>query len=320
MLPIDKYNLRIVEVYRHRMPQTWSKHVARKPPKHITNTPVKRRAPMDPGVKDPHIADIHGEKFAQLFAPEHKRTVIAGYPEMVAFSVWLEGRTPLICHAWSEKARIAMYLEQTKKLKAKGKEPLNPDENFLASLYDMGTENGVPVFGFPMTGLKACIASAGHRDKGIPIAAIRRGLWLNAEMVRVRPAHAGAICDMPLIRIYGSKPEMREDMVRVGSGIKKTAAFAYRAQFTTWAARLTGEFSTEVLDEEKLVFLIQRSGIETGIGDWRMDKSGMFGSFSVANAQQAAAWDAYAAGKGPLPKTASSPRLIVPAAMKQAAE
>lgn len=51
------------------------------------------------------------------------------------------------------------------------------------------------------------------------------------------------MCDMPLVRIWGTDPEMREDMVKIGSGMTKTANLAYRAQFTHWAIRVTGEFN-----------------------------------------------------------------------------
>jgi hypothetical protein len=127
-------------------------------------------------------------------------------------------------------------------------------------------------------------------------------LYLDANLVRVRPALAGAICDMPLVRIYSGDPEMREDMVRVGAGLNKKASLAYRGQFTHWAVRITGKFNSAVLNGQQLGFLINESGTGVGIGEWRNEKRGMFGAFRMANLAEGEAWEKFAAGKGPLPK------------------
>lgn len=222
-----------------------------------------------------------------------------------AFSVWLIGDTPLITHAWSEKAKREMLQKQVKAPKA-GKQPRDPQEDFVNSLYEMGERS----FGFPATGFKNCVLSVAHKDKGIPRSDVQKALWINAEMVRTRPALAGAICDMPLIRIHGSKPEMREDMVKIGSGLNKTANLAYRAQFTIWACRITGRFNADILNIEQLAFLIDEAGISCGLGEWRNERKGMFGAFHRATAEEEAEWEAYLTG-GPLP---------VPMNYQQAAE
>lgn len=222
------------------------------------------------------------------------------------FTVWLVGDTPLITHAWSEKAKREMLSKQVKAPKA-GKEARDPHADFVSSLYEMGKDkNGNDAYGFPVTGIKNCILSAAHKDKGIARSATMASLWLEAEMVRVRPALAGAICDMPLVRIHGSKPEMREDMVRVGSGLNKTASLAYRAQFTTWAIKIRGRFNATALNEDQIAFLISEAGPSFGLGEWRNERKGMFGAFHIGSPEEEAAWERFIAGKGPLPVPAPS--------------
>lgn len=217
-------------------------------------------------------------------------------PAFFDFNIWLVGDTPLITHAWSEKARREMLSKQVKAAKA-GREAKNPEEDFLNSLYTMGDG----IYGFPAMGVKNCILSAAHKDKGIPRVSVMSGLWLDADMVRTRPALAGAICDMPLLRIYGTKPEMREDMVRVGSGLNKTASLAYRSQFTTWAINVRGRFNATAINAEQLAFLIQEAGMSYGLGEWRNEKHGMFGAFHLGTVAEESAWEAFAADRGPLP-------------------
>ena len=219
---------------------------------------------------------------------------------------WIVGDTPLITHAWSEKARREMLFKQVKGTKP-GKEARDPQEDFVNSLYQMGDD----AYGFPVTGIKNCILSAAHKDKGIPRTDVRAALYLSAEMVRVRPALAGAMCDVPLVRIWGSKPEMREDMVRIGSGLNKTANLSYRGQFTTWAIRVVGKFNATTITAEQLAFVVQEAGMSYGLGEWRVEKDGIFGSFHLAVADEEAAWEKFAAGKGRMP---------VPESYKAAAE
>lgn len=216
--------------------------------------------------------------------------------EFKLFSCWLVGQTPLIVHAWSEKARREMLDKQVKVAKS-GREAKDPYENFQASLYRIDKDT----FGFPATGVKNAILSSAHKDKGIPRSTVMSALWIDSDIVRTRPALAGAICDMPLLRVYGEEPQMREDMVRIGAGLNKKADLAYRGQFRIWAIRLTGRFNSTVLPLDQLVFLITEAGMSIGLGEWRNEKRGMFGSFAIATPEEEEAWEAFANGTGPLP-------------------
>lgn len=213
------------------------------------------------------------------------------------FSVWIVGDTPLITHAWSEKAKREMLEKQVKATRG-GRTARDPEADFVSSLYEIGEDR----YGFPAMGFKNCILSVAHRDKGIARTSVMAALWIDAEIVRARPAYAGAICDMPLLRIYGDQPVNREDMVKVGVGLNKTASLAYRGQFTTWAFKVTGKFNSDVLTEEALAFLIDEAGMACGLGEWRNERKGMFGAFHRATAEEEFAWDNYAAGDGPLPQ------------------
>lgn len=217
------------------------------------------------------------------------------------FEIILVGNTPLITHAWSQKAKLEMLQKQVKATKS-GKEPRDPQADFVSSLYEMGKDKkGNMQYGFPVTGVKNAILSAAHKDKGIARSGVLSALWLDAEMISTRPALSSAICDMPLVRIHGSPPQMREDMVKIGSGLNKVASLAYRAQFSVWCLRITGQFNPAVLTAEALTFLISESGVASGLGEWRNEKKGIFGSFHLANLDEQNRWEKYIAGKGPLP-------------------
>jgi hypothetical protein len=236
-------------------------------------------------------ADDEGATYTVIKLPKLKFT---------PFHIWVVGDTPLITHAWSKKAKDEILQKQMRgsgRVAGKAKEAKNPQQEFVDSLYDLGDGT----FGFPVTGVKKCFLSPAHKDKGIPRDTVMRSLWLDAPMHRVRPALAGAICDMPLVRIYGGEPEMREDMVKVGVGLNKKASFAYRGQFTVWALRIEGRYDANVIDMDVIAYLVAASGMSAGLGEWRNERHGVFGAFHMASSDEGAMWDSYAAGKGGLP-------------------
>jgi hypothetical protein len=242
-------------------------------------------------------------------APEEIITLTAALSRMVKwqrFNVWLVGDSPLICHAWSEKAKREMLAKMVKAVRHV-KAERNPQEEFASSLYDLG--NGK--YGFPVTAVKKAILSQAHKDRGIPKTTVMSSLWLDFSMVQQRPALAGALCDMPIVRIYSSKPVMREDMVRISGRGGSTANFAYRAQFWPWAIKLTGKIDPESVPPEVLAFLVEGSGRACGIGDWRVERSGVFGSYHMADVKEQVAWEKFVTGKGPIP---------APVDLQQAAE
>lgn len=54
-----------------------------------------------------------------------------------SFKIWIIGDTPLITHAWSQKAKLEMLSKQVKATKG-GKEARDPQADYVSSLYEMG--------------------------------------------------------------------------------------------------------------------------------------------------------------------------------------
>lgn len=225
------------------------------------------------------------------------RALLKGKVTYKRFAPWIVGDTPLITHAWSEKARLEMLRKQVKALAPSGREARDPEEDYQNSLYEI--RNGV--YAFPTTAAKLALMSAAHVDKGITKTSVLSNVWMDCAMYKTRPALAGAVCNMPLTRIYGAKPEMREDMVRVGSGLNKTSTLAYRAQFFPWAAKISGRFNPTQVPPESLAFLFDEAGRACGLCDWRNEKKGVFGAFHLADAEEEEEWTRFAKGEGPMP-------------------
>jgi hypothetical protein len=184
------------------------------------------------------------------------------------------GDSPLIVHAWSQKAKLEMLGKQMKAAKG-AKEAKDPKADFESSLYRL-TDGG---YGFPSVGFKNASVTACTSVAGITKIAARQAFHILGEDVDIRGAFEGTKARINLVRIEGGEPGMREDMVRVGMG---TADLRYRGEFTDWHARLLVRYNGNVLSESQILNILNVAGFAVGVGEWRPEKDGMAGMFHVA--------------------------------------
>jgi hypothetical protein len=63
------------------------------------------------------------------------------------------------------------------------------------------------------------------------------------------------------------------------SGMARTPDVRFRPEFTTWSARFVVQYS-ELMSNETVIDLVDRAG-SVGVGEWRPEKNGSFGTFEV---------------------------------------
>lgn len=211
--------------------------------------------------------------------------------ELEEIEVRIKGTTPLIVHAWDEKAKREMLeKQQGKKTSAKHsiKIPMN---DFMASMYwltDMPEpgendedaeqiwENAVANdarFGFRVTGIKQSIISGAYRaGLDVKMTELRGTFYLKG---------ATEHSTNDIAEIIGDTPEIREDMVRVG-GMSKSADIRYRAEFNNWEIPLKLQyFKNGKYTLEQILNFINYGGFMVGIGEWRPEKDGQFGMYRL---------------------------------------
>jgi hypothetical protein len=184
----------------------------------------------------------------------------------------LIGTSPLIVHAWSEKALRQMADKQQKKA-AKAREAKDPFADFAGSLYWLSPRPEKPTdedveagrFGLPGVAFKSAAVTACTSTGAITKVAARQAFHVVGEMVE----------------IVGPPPAMREDVCRVGMG---TADLRYRGQFDPWGVRVKVEINTAVISAEQVVNLFALAGFAVGVAEWRPERDGGYGRFRVASA------------------------------------
>lgn len=207
--------------------------------------------------------------------------------EIAKLNIRIVGDTPLIMHAWSEKAKREMLEAQQGKKKGKAKERKNPVVDFINSMYwltekpdvdsDMKEEEceerfnkaiaeGAK-FGFPVTAFKQAAISAAYR------------LGWSKDKMSLRGVFFIDSDENGMVEIKSDVPEMREDMVKIGMG---TADIRYRGEFKNWYADLTISYNANGnYDLNSIINIINAGGYVCGVGEWRPERDGQNGMFHI---------------------------------------
>ena len=203
-------------------------------------------------------------------------------------TVDIVGDSPLIVHRWSEKAKKEMLNKQMKRA-TNGKEAKNPMRDFLDAMYWLDEEgNAIDTpaelenatmetpteeinkviasgrFGFPACAFKACAISAGYQQ----------------GVIAKKTTARGAFHILGEYAVIEGDISMREDMVQIG-GMSRVADIRYRPEFKNWKTTLTIRYNKKAITPEQIVNLLNYGGFSNGVGEWRPEKDGAFGTFHV---------------------------------------
>lgn len=200
-------------------------------------------------------------------------------------TIKIVGDSPLICHNWSQKAKLEMLGKYLKKASA-GREIRRPSVEFANSLYWLSEKPNfdgltdeeasallaevIPQskFGFPTTAFKAAALNAGFQQGAL----VRNAGSGDLAKTTAR----GAFRTIDDFAVINGTPIPREDMVKIGKG---STDIRYRAEFKSWSTELEIVFNSNVVSLEQIVNLFSIGGFANGVGEWRPEKSGSFGTF-----------------------------------------
>lgn len=208
----------------------------------------------------------HQAAEANTGAEEPAKGVIAGLKPLKIgmMRVMSRGLAPLIVHAWGKKAMEEMLTSQqmTKEEKKKAKDKRkakDPQADFEDARYIIGGKHS-----FPTIAVKKAMVDAGYA-LGISRSVVRQAVFIVGDYFEIR--HGECV--------------RREDTVRVGPFGNRQADLRYRPEYREWSADLEFRFRADMIDPPQLLALLQNAGFSVGIGEWRPQKDGQFGTFEV---------------------------------------
>ena len=178
----------------------------------------------------------------------------------------LRGRngSPLVIHAFAEKAKQEIRDKQQKKAK-KVKEERKPEAEFLVARYvdDEGRECA------PITALKKAIITAATAFDDITKVGLRQAVFVDSVL-----APGAAL--IPIEKYDGTPAVgvMREDAVTIGIN---TRGLTYRPEYKEWQLRIRIEFNPRIVSREQLLALVDQAGWGVGICEGRPERSSALG-------------------------------------------
>jgi hypothetical protein len=202
------------------------------------------------------------------------------------------GIRPLIVHAWDPKTQAEMLAKQMKiPVKGAKQKERNPQAEYEAALYripeHMGGGYGVPAAAFKQSFVDACR----HVDLKMTEATGAfhvRGIEVPLPEVKLVDPEGNEIKvgekTMEMIPIFGSKPEMRMDMVRLEGG---SADLRFRPYFMYWWCLVPVQVAVGSMTPQQVTDLANRAGFHCGVCEWRpfskKSKNGTYGMYKIAS-------------------------------------
>jgi hypothetical protein len=178
-------------------------------------------------------------------------------PRVHEIGLEIVGTAPMIQNNFSQKA-IEQMLRKHMGL-AVTREAKKPRECIeAATIRNMKDEVCVPP-----TALKKAMLTASTATKTLKKTQLRTSLYVVGQ-------------SLPL-KFSDMVPRM--DMVRT-SGMSRTPDVRFRPSFNNWSVRVLIQYSDQLMPQT-VVDLVQRAGA-VGLGEWRPEKDGVYGTFKVS--------------------------------------
>jgi len=178
------------------------------------------------------------------------------------------GTSPLIVHNFSAKAKKQM-LDNMQGRKSP-KEAKDPQAEYEAAFFR--TKGGG--YGFPVLAFKQATVGGARFYGNVKMTELRQCIFMKGEI--------GADGSQMLVAIEGT-PEMREDVVRVARG---GTDLRYRPMFPDWHAVLEVTYVKSSLTQNSLLSLIDAGGMGVGVGEWRPERNGDFGTYAIDDSRE----------------------------------
>jgi hypothetical protein len=183
-------------------------------------------------------------------------------PNIQMLKVAIHGTNPLIFNRWTEKAKQMIWRKQQKDPKANTREKRDMEKEGEATYY----KNADGKVAFPALSLKQAMVGACRSLSGVHMTVIRGAVFIVGDADG-------------LIPVKYKKKQIREDMVRLPNG---SADIRFRGEVSDWSMELIIKYNADVLSSEQVMNLLQIAGFSCGIGEWRPEKNGDYGTFEIS--------------------------------------
>ena len=194
---------------------------------------------------------------ANRIAGKVEKPIVIAAPNLIECSFDITGTAPYVQHKFSQKTKAGMLQAQqaTKATSRKAKEPRDIEADYLGAMHKTADDkHGIPAPAFRSALISAC------RVAGFQMTKAKLSVF-------VIPDDFDPSDGTPLVYIKG-EPEMHQAHVRLESGV---ASIAVRPMWKQWSATVRLRFDGDQFSETDVANLMERAGMQVGIGEGRPD-------------------------------------------------
>lgn len=205
------------------------------------------------------VMSVSGKKVkaenGKVFAPVDK-------PRFATAVFRIVGTSDLLVHNFSQKSRQAIKDKQMQSAIGRRRVARDPQAEFEASMYRGSKgEHLFPSSAFGRAVVDACRT---FDTKALSMTKARQLFWCLNEFVEIE---------------LSGEPFLDERMVRIGNGVSD---IRYRARYPQgWSAEVEFRYNAGATSVEQLATLMVIAGESIGIGEYRVQKGGYFGTFKL---------------------------------------
>lgn len=183
---------------------------------------------------------------------------------MAVFVANISGLTPMLMHRWAEASESE---ESTRAVHVQRRDPRTEAEKVVYRRPDGGIY-------FPGAAIARMLREAGGSHK-------QRGSRKSLKFV-IPAAVIVQDDEIPLLDVDGNIIKTFEvDSRPVTIPATKGRIMRHRPRFNAWGAEIDIGIDTGMIDSDTVMQLLAEGGTRLGIGDFRPEKGGPFGRFSV---------------------------------------
>jgi len=173
--------------------------------------------------------------------------------------VKIRGDSPLLMNRFSEETQAAIEDSQQGVAK-RHREPRKPQEEYERAHYRLPDGS----FAFPSNAFKEAMVSAQRWLGDFKMTQATGAFFILGDLLPLEDGH--------------SESMMRSDRVVIG---RNTTSIAYRPYFQKWEIVVPVRFNAAFISVGQILNALQQAGFSVGIGPWRPEKGGSFGTFHV---------------------------------------
>ena len=182
--------------------------------------------------------------------------------EVASFKLKVEGETPLLMHKFSDISKQGLLDKQAGKSVERHKRTKEAIAKEVDACIHRMPDGKV---GFPASGFKKAMveAATGKLLQGVNGKLAKGSFFIIGNLVPIK---------------Y-KRQKVNEAIGRIGRNIPMVV---FRPEFDGWSTELDVRYNLAQITPQQIVTLANLAGFHIGIGDWRPQCSGTYGTFKVS--------------------------------------